>query len=91
MSAGTPEKLLKSRCRQWIKSIGGVYLPLSGWIAGTPDALIAHNGRLFLVEFKSPTGRLSPAQTALHQRLARAGCHVWIVRNLDELKEILNI
>lgn len=67
------ERLLFSR----VRGIGGIALKLSPNVKGTPDRLVLLPvGRMYLVELKTTTGRLSPAQKIWHERAAAIGVHV---------------
>lgn len=54
--------------------------------AGTPDlvGIIAPSGRIFALEVKSATGRLSDEQKLCHARWRRLGAFVGVVRSADE-------
>jgi hypothetical protein len=54
-----------------------------GVVAGVPDLLIVHAGRLYCLELKSERGRLSPAQIQTHEQLQRAGAHVAVAHGID--------
>ena len=64
--------------------IGGRHMKATGMTAGAPDLLIYRNGKHALIEVKSATGRLSPAQIEMHARLAKQGWTVHVVRSQDE-------
>ncbi len=55
-----------------------------GVVAGVPDLIIIHNGRVFGLELKAANGRLSPAQRDVHERLRAAGAEVAVAVGLDE-------
>jgi hypothetical protein len=56
-----------------------------GALPGFPDCGVFWRGRLVLLELKrSRGGQLSPAQKALHPRLADAGFPVAVVRSVEE-------
>jgi hypothetical protein len=57
----------------------------SGYQAGWPDVLVIFRGKAFLIELKTPIGRVSMAQRAMHKRLVYAGAEVMICRNLGEV------
>lgn len=75
-----------------------------GWIAfhgsmserthrtlGEPDFIIlAGEGRQFLVECKSRTGKLSPEQTAIARHAAMLGHRIHVVRSFGEFLEVIN-
>ena len=74
-----------------------------GWIAlhgsmaertcrtlGEPDfVILAEGGRVLLVECKSRSGKLSPAQAALKHQAERLGHTVQVVRSLVEFLKLL--
>ena len=59
-----------------------------GILAGIPDVHLLW-GALHMLEFKTATGRLSPAQIDLHPRLVAAGARVATAYSLDEAKQIV--
>ena len=59
--------------------------------AGVPDRLlIAPDGTVFMIEFKTPTGRLSPLQINEHRRLSEHNVAVYVVDNVAEGKRIVD-
>ena len=64
-----------------------VIIPQSAWPSGSagqsPWAPI-------FFEVKSAKGRVSPAQRAAHELLEACGCHVYVVRSLDETMSALS-
>jgi Holliday junction resolvase-like predicted endonuclease len=74
-----------------------------GWIAlhgsmaertcrtlGEPDfVILADGGRVFFVECKSRSGKLSPAQAALKHHAEKLGHTVHVVRSLVEFQKLL--
>lgn len=83
------EKRLRDKCSRWLKTKGGVMLPLKGWLNGTPDALVVSCGKVHLVEFKALNGKLSAGQELMAKKIAQAGFRVNVIRTLDEFKEML--
>lgn len=62
----------------------------SGILTGTPDAFTAApQGKTIWWEFKSPTGRVSDAQAALHHLLRAAGHIVSVCRSIDDARATL--
>jgi len=51
--------------------------------AGIPDMLILYRGEAFWLEVKTPDGRLTESQKALHSEIVRAGGHVEVVRSVS--------
>jgi hypothetical protein len=61
----------------------GMRLVAEGMVAGMPDL---HIPALALwIEMKTPTGKVSPVQDAIHARLAAEGQHVHVCRSVDEV------
>lgn len=71
------ERFFHSRVRQ---GLGGHVLKLAPTEAGTPDRLVLlPGGRMYLVELKTESGRLSPIQLAWHRRALRLGTRVHVL------------
>jgi hypothetical protein len=64
-------------------AIAGALFKSLGVAAGAPDILIISAGRPLFIECKAPGRGLSPAQTACHEALKRAGAVVETVDNID--------
>lgn len=61
-----------------------------GVIPGIPDLIILlPKGRIIFIEVKSEKGRISENQKMFHVELERLGHAVYIIRGVDDLKEIL--
>lgn len=61
-------------------------LKLAPTVRGVPDRLVLlPGGRVFLVELKTDTGRLSPAQAEWHRRAAELGVVVTLLAGADEI------
>jgi hypothetical protein len=76
------------------RTVHGWRTPVSGPLGeGFPDLVLVRqrDRRCLLVELKSDTGRLSPAQTTVHAVLRAAGLEVrvWRPRDWDEVVEVL--
>ena len=58
---------------------------------GVPDRLIiTDNGRCFFIEFKTPTGRLSPLQINEHRILRQRGVDVYTVYCFEQGKDVID-
>lgn len=49
-----------------LRSVGATVQSLAPVGQGVPDLLVAFRGVHFLIEVKTPTGKLNPIQTAFH-------------------------
>jgi hypothetical protein len=70
-------------------AITGALLKNLGARRGIPDLLILAQGRLFGLELKSATGRLSPEQIDTHEQMRRAGCVIGVANDIDGAVDIL--
>lgn len=68
--------------KRWITHFKG--------LPGFPDAILARDGVLLLVEFKRNDGRLSDAQKAWHRHLPPELVRVWRPRDRMRIVEELN-
>lgn len=86
----------------WWSSIGhggfaldartGARMKRAGVKAGVPDILIVYDGRAHFLELKAGKGRPSPAQVAVFEALAAAGCVTHgIARSLDDVAYALHV
>ena len=58
---------------------------------GVPDRLfITDNGRCFFIEFKTPTGKLSPLQINEHKILRQRGVDVYTVYDVVQGKDVID-
>lgn len=81
------ERLLFAR----VRAIGGIAIKMAPLVKGTPDRLVLlPMGRTYLVELKTTTGTLSPAQKIWHERAAAIGCEVVTLRGADEICRWIN-
>lgn len=59
---------------------------------GEPDFIIlASNGRVFFIECKSRTGKLSTKQRDFAHHAEKNGHHVWTIRSMSEFRELTTI
>jgi hypothetical protein len=55
-----------------------------GVVAGVPDVIAIRDGRVFGLEIKADTGRLSPVQKSVHEAMRNAGAEVATAIGIDE-------
>ena len=70
-------------------------LKVQGVLAGVPDlCIVLPEGRMMWVEMKAKDGRVSKAQTELHEHFAELGHRILVAYSaeeaLDKLREVLN-
>ena len=71
------------RCFAW-KEHGGMY-----GTAGIPDVICCLDGRFFAFEVKTAEGRVTRLQEQTIHRIRVAGGHAYVVRSVDDVKDIL--
>ncbi len=83
------EKSIETRLREKTKKLGGVAFKFtSPGTDGVPDRLVClPTGRMYLVETKSPTGRLRKTQKVVRDLLATMGITVHLVTTYEQLDE----
>jgi len=73
-----------SGCFAW-KEHGGMY-----GTAGIPDIIACINGGFYAFEVKTPVGKTTALQDATIRKIRKCGGQAFVVRSVDEVKEILN-
>jgi len=58
-------------------------------IIGIPDLLVISPATIFMIEVKSETGRLSPAQSLMIKRLREHGMKVYVITGMEEAKQFI--
>lgn len=80
MTRAQLEASLEGYFRKKVRLVGGRTEKLAPTTKGMPDRLVLlPEGRLYLVELKIDSGRLSPAQVVWHSRAAELGTEVHVV------------
>jgi len=78
--------------RDTIRKRIGIFLSkrrAGGVVAGIPDMILIRSGRAYGFELKTETGVVSPEQKKVHQVWSEDGTPVWIIRSLEEYKEVI--
>lgn len=61
-----------------------------GLLPGAPDLVIAlPDGKVLWLEVKAPKGVVSDNQVLVHERLGEIGHTVYIIRSIDDVKEVI--
>ena len=82
-----PEHALETLFQKLVREHGGLPLKMAPTHIGMPDRLVLFPvGRMFLVELKTETGRLSEAQRHLHLRIERMSIEVVVLYGQAEVR-----
>ena len=83
------EKEVEQKFKELIRSLGGIsYKWVSPGRRGVPDRLVFIQGRVFAVELKTISGKLSPLQRLIHQELAKHEIQVCVVYGKAGVKKL---
>lgn len=86
------EQLLQSRCHRILKERGIYYQKtIVATRAGVPDTVACVGGLFIAFEFKSPTGRQSPLQKRVEDKIKKSGGKYFLVRDTEKFLQIINI
>jgi hypothetical protein len=69
--------------------VGAAILKHMGVKAGVPDIVAVKGGKMFALELKADSGRVTDVQKAVHAALRRAGAYVAVAFGLDAALEQL--
>lgn len=76
---------------QRIAAIGGLCEKfVSPGRVGVPDRLVTFNGRMYLVELKCGSGRLSKSQMRDHKLRESKGIWTWIAWNKEQVDQFVD-
>ena len=60
-----------------------------GMVPGVSDTILLWNGTAYLIEFKTPKGKQSPAQIRWEKKVTRTGFKYFVVRSFEHFKEVV--
>jgi hypothetical protein len=88
----TPESKIACAIKRWVKAEGGLCRKCS-WEGrrGAPDLFIMLNGRHCWLEIKTAVGELTALQKQEIAIMKQYGCHVAVVRSLEDAQRELRI
>lgn len=85
------ERDIEAKLRRAIEKDGGLFFKfVSPGNDGVPDRIaILPDGRIWFIELKTESGRLTPIQVWQQDRLDALGCQVRTIRGMDEAAEFI--
>lgn len=85
------EQQLEQRLKASVKSLGGLCWKLtSPGLAGVPDRICLHHGRIVFVELKAPGKKPRPIQHRRIQQLREHGFEVFVLDSAEGIREVCN-
>jgi len=72
-----------------VKKLNGLSLKWLSTISGVPDRIVFLNQQVFLVELKTPTGKVSERQKIVFDQLGEQGFPVHILRSKDDVDDFI--
>lgn len=80
------EKRVEYRLRVAIRLRGGLYYKfVSPGNSGVPDRIVILRGKVWFVELKTDSGKVSPIQAIVHKQMADAGADVRVLFGLNDV------
>jgi hypothetical protein len=84
------EKEIEKHLVNLLKKCGGLSYKWISSVTGVPDRIVFVNQKVFLVELKTETGKLSPRQTLVFDDLGEAGFPVHILHSKEDVEDFIN-
>ena len=86
------EKKVEAYLKKEVAKLGGLSMK---WVCpshrGVPDQIVMYQGKVFYVEVKTLTGKLTPLQEKCHQMLRDQGFCVAAVYGADGVDEFIRL
>ena len=83
------EKEIERRLNSLVKSNRGLTYKWISTVTGLPDRIIILNQKLYLVELKTATGKISARQSVVFDELGEAGFPVHVLRSIDDVEDFI--
>ena len=84
------EKEIESYLNKRIKQLSGLSFKWLSSVTGVPDRIVFLNQKVYLVELKTATGKLSPRQELVFDDLGEQGFPVHILRSKEDVEDFVN-
>ena len=84
------EKTLERKLQKAVEKLGGVSFKWISTVTGVPDRIVILKTKVYFVEMKTPSGKVSPRQALIFQTLEKHGFPVVILRNEEEIEQFVN-
>jgi hypothetical protein len=84
------EKEIEKHLVKLVKQSKGLSYKWISTVSGVPDRIVFIAGKIFLVELKTETGRLSPRQELVFDDLGEQGFPVHILHSREDVEDFVN-
>jgi hypothetical protein len=84
------EKEIEKYLNKRIKQLSGLSFKWLSSVTGVPDRIVFLNQKVYLVELKTATGRLSPRQELVFDQIGEAGFPVHILHSKEDVEDFIN-
>ena len=84
------EKQIEKYLTRRVKESNGLTYKWISSVSGVPDRIVFLAGRVYLVELKTLTGKISPRQTIVFSQLNEQGFEVQILRSKEQIDDFIN-
>jgi len=84
------EKEIEKHLVKLVKQSKGLSYKWISSVTGVPDRIVFINQRVFLVELKTQTGRLSPRQEVVFDDLGEQGFPVHVLHSKEDVEDFVN-
>ena len=84
------EKQIEKYLTRRVKESNGMTYKWISSVSGVPDRIVFLAGRVYLVELKTATGRLSPRQELVFDDLGEQGFPVHVLHSKDDVEDFIN-
>ena len=83
------EKEIEKHLVKLVKQSKGLSYKWISTVSGVPDRIVFINQRVFLVELKTETGRLSPRQELVFDDLGEQGFPVHVLHSKEDVEDFI--
>ena len=84
------EKEIEKHLVRLVKKSKGLSYKWISSVTGVPDRIVFINQKVFLVELKAQTGRLSPRQEVVFDDLGEQGFPVHVLHSKEDVEDFIN-
>lgn len=83
------ESFIEAHLTRLVKQAGGLTYKFTSAVAGVPDRIVIHRGKVHLVEVKRPDGGLSAIQEFTIDQISKRGVDVVVLWSLNDVEHFV--